>query len=57
MGREPARQQRGDRGNVGFFDLTAAQSWRGRSHSHDHDEFVNLIVSVAPLYRAPVNKA
>jgi hypothetical protein len=33
--REPARQERSDRLDIAFLDLTAAQGWRGRSHCVD----------------------
>ena len=53
---ESLRQQRGDGVNIGFFDLTAAQSRHGKHHRVDHDRFVNLIVSVARIYRGGMNK-
>jgi hypothetical protein len=34
-GRESLCQQQSDRLDIAFLDLTAAQVWRGRSHSVD----------------------
>ena len=54
--REFPRQQRRDGVDIGFFDLTAAESRHGKHHRVDQDHFVNLIVSVARIYRGGVNK-
>jgi hypothetical protein len=51
VGRESARQQRRDGFDIGFIDLTAAQSRHGEAIRVDHERFVNLIVSVARIYR------
>ena len=56
MDGEPPRQECGDRVNIGLVDLTAAQACHGEIIRVDHEHFMNLIVSVAGIYRAGVNK-
>jgi hypothetical protein len=53
---ESARQQRRDGVNIGVIDLPAAQSRHGKTIRVDHDRIVNLIVSVARIYRGGMNK-